>query len=92
MSILIELPEDLERALRQQVENLDAAAKELLLINLYREKRIGYGELCRGLGVSRLVAEGILKRHEVYYEMTFEDVVREGKDLEMARNADADSR
>jgi hypothetical protein len=92
MSILIELPEDLERALRQQMDNLDASAKEAFLVDLYREGKIGYGQLCRGLGIGRMEVEAILKRHKVYYEITVEDVVRESDEVRKLRESDADRR
>ena len=92
MSISIELPEDIERSLRQQVVNLDAAARESLLVDSYREKRIGYGQLCRGLGLGRLDVEEVLKRHNVHYDMTLGDVVRESDAIREARISDADRR
>jgi len=92
MSILIELPEDLEQTLREQVGDLNEAAKEAFLVNLYREKKIGYPQLCRGLGVGRFAVDAVLKRHAVYYEITVEDVILESDASTKIRELHADRR
>ncbi len=92
MSILIELPEDLERTLREQVGNLNEAARETFLVSLYRENKIGYGQLRQGLGIGRMEVEAVLKRHQVYYEITPEDVVQESNSAQKLREAHADRR
>ena len=44
-------------------------------MNLYREDRITHHQLAAALGLSRLEAEGVLKRHKVSSGVTAEEMV-----------------
>lgn len=92
MAILIDIPEDIERVLRGTVENLDEAAKEAMLVELFRQGKLKTVELSRALGISRLQLDEVLKRHEVYYDLTVDDVVRESESLSKLRDDYADRR
>lgn len=81
MAISIHLPEDLEQALRREVGDLDKAAKEALLIDLYRQSKLTQAQLRRALGLSRGQADELLKRHEVYLDLTADDVASESAGL-----------
>jgi hypothetical protein len=65
MVISFQLPTDLEQTLRHDVQNLDAQAKEALLVALYRQDKITHFELSQALGMDRLETEGVLKKHNV---------------------------
>lgn len=65
MSVCIELPTELEAALRRQIADLDRAAKESLLVDLYRQERITSHELASALGIDRFAADELLGRHGV---------------------------
>ena len=65
MTISFTLPPDIEQSLRQSVGDLDGAAKEAALIELYRQDEITQSELGRALGLSRLETESLLKKHNV---------------------------
>jgi len=65
MAITIELPCAIEEKLRSDEGDIAAAAKEALLIELYREGRISHGELADGLGLSRSQADEVLRRRRV---------------------------
>lgn len=92
MAISIHLPEDLEQALRREVGDLDKAAKEALLVDLYRQAKLTGTQLRRALGLSRIQADDLLKRHEVYLDLTAEEVASESAGLRKLRDADADRR
>jgi hypothetical protein len=65
MTISFSLPQPIEESLRAQVVNLDAAAKEAALVELYRQGTRSHGQLAEGLGISRDEANALLKRHHV---------------------------
>jgi len=88
MPIVIELPQDLERDLRSRMADLDVAAKEAFAVELYRQRKLNYHQLSRILGLSRLETEAVLKRHEVFYDLTAADVNREAEELRQLRQTD----
>jgi hypothetical protein len=49
MAIHIELPELIEERLRAEVPDLGAAAKEAMLVEMYRQGRISHGGVARTL-------------------------------------------
>ena len=65
MAITFDIPPDLEESLAQQLGNLNQAAKEAALVELYRQGRISRPELSRALDLSRYQTDGLLKRHSV---------------------------
>jgi hypothetical protein len=64
MSITFTLPASIERELRAQLGNLDEAAKEAALVELYRQGILSHGRLAECLGISRDAVNGVLKRHQ----------------------------
>ena len=65
MAITVQLPADLEQRLRAQTPDLDAQAKETLLVELYREDKLSHYELSQVLGLDRFETDGVLKRHRI---------------------------
>jgi predicted HTH domain antitoxin len=65
MSITFDLPEDVEEQLRRELGDLDQAAKEAALVELYRQGKLSHGRFAESLGISRYEADGVLKRHNV---------------------------
>ena len=88
MAVSFELPREMEKSLRGQLEDLDGAAKEALLVELYRQHRLTQDQFAEALGISWYESEGVLKRHEVFHEMTAEDVVRESEAIRQLREQD----
>jgi predicted HTH domain antitoxin len=64
-TISFQLPDDVEQQLRQELGNLEAAAKEAALVELYRQGRLSHGKLAECLGISRYETDALLKRHDV---------------------------
>lgn len=65
MSVIIQLPADIEQNLRRELGDLDEAAKEAMLVELYRHEKISQCDLSRAMGISRLETEAVLKKHDV---------------------------
>ncbi len=65
MSISFELPGNIEERLRAEFGDLNQAAKEAALVELYRQERLTHHELATALGISRMEADDVLKRHNV---------------------------
>jgi hypothetical protein len=84
MSICIDLPADLEAQLRRQVADLDQAAKEALLVDLYRRQQITQHELAAALAIDRFAADALLARHGVTEDLpTADEIRREVAELEV---------
>jgi predicted HTH domain antitoxin len=65
MSVTIQLPSELEKILRGQLGDLNRAAKEALLIELYRQDHVSQHELSQALGLDRFATDALLKKHNV---------------------------
>jgi hypothetical protein len=65
MAVTIQLPADVEQRLRAESPNLDAEAKEAMLVGLYRQDKLSRCELSQALNLSRLETDGVLKKHNV---------------------------
>jgi hypothetical protein len=65
MSVTFELPESIEQNLRRELGNLNQAAKEAALVELYRQEKLTQYELSLALGLDRFETETILKKHNV---------------------------
>jgi hypothetical protein len=84
MSVTIHLPADVEERLRAASADLDAEAKEAMLVELYRQEKLTRHELSLALGLTRFEIDGVLKKHRVTEDLpTAEELER---DLERARN------
>ncbi|MEW6743328.1 MAG: UPF0175 family protein [Planctomycetota bacterium] len=83
--IQIQLPQHVEERLRKALGNLEQAAKEAALVELYRQGHVTHHELGEALGLSRFETDGLLKRHNVTEDLeTPEEHLR---DLEALRKA-----
>lgn len=75
MAITFELPQNIEKALREEFGNLDQAAKEALLLDAYRHGRLTHFDLGEALGLDRHETNAFLKQHDVYEgSLTAEDL------------------
>lgn len=64
-SIRFDIPRELEERLKRECGDLDRAAKEAFLVDLYRLGKLTHHQLATTLGLSRYDADGVLKRHNV---------------------------
>jgi len=82
MTVSFSLPSDIEAHLRRDLGDLDRAAKEATLVELYRQENLTHYELSQALGLSRFETDGLLKRHHVTEDLlTVEDFNRQVDDL-----------
>ena len=51
MAVSFQLPTELEHGLRRELRDLDAEAKEALLVSLYRQGRLSHLALSQALGL-----------------------------------------
>jgi hypothetical protein len=65
MPVSFDLPVEVERSLRRDLGDLDGAAKEAALVELYRQQKLSHCELAQALGLSRDETDGVLKKHHV---------------------------
>ena len=73
MAITFQLPETIERHLREEFNDVDQVAKEAALVELYRQGKIGHFQLGQALGLSRYEVDGILKQHGVTEDLLSSD-------------------
>jgi len=59
------LPESVERHLATLSDDVDEAAKEAAVVELYRQGQLSHGALADCLGISRMEVDGLLERHGV---------------------------
>jgi Uncharacterised protein family (UPF0175) len=83
MAVTIELPPDFEERLRAETPDLDAEAKEALLVELYRRDKLSRYELALALGRSRFEIDAVLKKHNVTEDLPTPEEVEE--DLRRAK-------
>jgi predicted HTH domain antitoxin len=81
-TVSFQLPDDVEQLLRQELGDLDAAAKEAALVELYRQGQLSHGRLALALGISRYETDAVLKRHNVTEDLvTYEEYLEQVRDL-----------
>jgi hypothetical protein len=63
--------------LRQQLSDLDQAAKEACLVEFYRQRQLTHAQLASALGLDRYSTDGVLKRHGVSYDVSLDELARQ---------------
>ncbi len=85
MTISFEIPGDIEAQLRSTGTDLNQAAKESLLVDLYRQKQITHYQISQALGLNRYEVDGLLKRHDVPLDLSIEEFRTEAASLRELR-------
>ncbi len=85
MNISFEIPRDIEEQIRTNGEDLSGEARELFLVELYRRERITHHQLSEALGLSRYETDGVLKKHEVWLELTPEELAAQAASVRDVR-------
>lgn len=83
MAVTIQLPPEVEQRLRVSIADLDAAAKEAMLVELYRQEQLSRHELSCALGIDRFETDALLQRHNVTEDLPSTQELE--RDLERAR-------
>ena len=74
MAVSFELPKKVENDLRDELGDVNQAAKEALLIECYRQGRISIGYLAQALGMGVIEADEWLRKRGVPLNYTPEDL------------------
>ena len=69
MAVSFQLPTDLEHDLRLELRDLDAEAREALLVSLYRRGKLSHHALSKALGLDRFDTEDVLRKHNVVEDL-----------------------
>ncbi len=86
MAVSFQLPIDLEHELRSELRDLDAEAKEALLVSLYRQGKLSHVALAKALGLDRFETEDVLRKHNVTEDLgTVEDYLADAATLAKLR-------
>ncbi len=85
MNISFEIPQDIEEQFRTNGEDPSGEARESFLVELYRRDRITHHQLSEALGLSRYETDGVLKKHEVWLELTPEELAAQAASLRDVR-------
>jgi predicted HTH domain antitoxin len=73
VTISFELPQDIEQQIRTNGADLDREARELYLVELYRQERISHAQLRDALGVSFHEAEKLIKDHGAGHDFSVDE-------------------
>lgn len=75
MSILLELPAEVERRIREQITDLDGRVREAVALDLFRSETISINDLRLILGMTRSEADRyLIERGEYAQSPTMEDL------------------
>ena len=75
MTVSFKLPEEVEQSLREELGDLDQAAKEALLLDSYRRGKLSKYVLSQTLGLDRFETEALLKSRRIFEgSPTWEDL------------------
>jgi hypothetical protein len=83
MAFIIDIPSEIEQRLRAATPDLDAEAKEAMLVELYRQERISRYELSMALRLNRFETDAVLKKHNVTEDLPTPEELKD--DLRRAR-------
>jgi hypothetical protein len=86
MIITFQLPDELERDLRLSIGDLNAAAREMVLVSLYRQGWLTHVALARALGRDRFETEELLHKYGVTEDLgTVDEFLKDVETLEQLR-------
>lgn len=75
MSVVVDLPEEVESRIRSANSDVAAYAREVLAVQLFRDGAFTHFELGRSLGIDRFATDALLKRYRVEeHALTHADV------------------
>ena len=82
LTVTVDLPADVEQRLLLTTPDLAGAAKEALLISLYRQGKLTHVGLSQALGLDRFQTEAVLHVHNVIEDLgTAEDYLEDARRL-----------
>ena len=88
MTVSFQLPTDLEQELRGRLRDLDAEAREALLVSLYRQGKLSHLALSKAVGLDRFETEDVLRKHNVTEDLgTVDDYLADAATLAELRKS-----
>jgi hypothetical protein len=83
MAVTFQLSPDVEKRLREQSADLDAEAREISALELFRRGKLSHFELSQVLGLDRFSTDAYLKHHNVVEgSLTMEDMEEQSRTLD----------
>lgn len=77
-TVSFDLPDNIRDHLSGMVANVDRAAKEAAVVEMYRQGQLSHGALAECLGMARDELDALLKRHHVVEDLqTVEEFERD---------------
>lgn len=73
MNISFEIPQDIEQQIRAEGADLNRDAKEVYLMEQYRQAKITHRQLEEALGLSFHETEGLLKERDMGQDLDIEE-------------------
>ena len=68
-TIVFDLPDNVREHLSSIMANVDSAAKEAAVVEMYRQGQLSHGALAECLGLARDELDALLKRHRVVEDL-----------------------
>ncbi len=65
--------------------DLETKAREALVVEAYRQRKLTHSQFSKLLGLSRFEADAVLKEHGVYYDLTLQQVLTDAEASRRAR-------
>jgi hypothetical protein len=66
LTVVFDLPADIEQKLRRETADLSADVKEAYALELFRRGKLSHNELSLLLGLDRFQTDAYLKQHNVF--------------------------
>ena len=66
MAVTFQFPPDVEKRLRSQSADLDAEARDISALELFRRGKLSHFELSQVLGLDRIQTDAYLKQHNIF--------------------------
>jgi len=73
MNVSFDIPQDIEQQIRSEGVDPNCEAREVYLVELYRQHKITHHQLGEALGLDRFDTDVLLKRHGVELELSLEE-------------------
>jgi len=81
MSVLVDIPKNLQQQLEAEWGDLPRAAKEALAVESYRAGKLSLGQVAELLGLSINQADGFLKQRGIALPLSYEDFEHDRAEL-----------
>jgi hypothetical protein len=81
MTVTVQLPRQVEDALRSVHRDIEAHSRESLLVAFYRQRLLTHHQLAEALGLDRFETDAVLNKHHVTDDLPSLDELRQQMEL-----------